>query len=123
MSLDRRSFLLGAPLAIGAVGVAAAPAAARSHRFAQANAYLKDLALMLRSAVPIENAVVALGRKYAGHADLAPLSLDLARLLRRRDAASDDLARVFAAHRHCFSQAVAERIQRCVRSGNLDRVA
>jgi hypothetical protein len=123
MRLNRRTFLFKTPLAIGAAGAVATPAVAMRSQHALSNAYLKDLAVMLRSAVPIENAVVALGRKYSADEGLAALSLDLVRLLRRPDARSSELARVCADHRRCFSEAAARRLQRCIMNGNLDQVA
>jgi type II secretory pathway component PulF len=122
MEMSRRALLWKAPLAIGAAGAAASAPGGRGPDEAP-RAYLKDLAVMLRSGVPIERTVAALGRKYARHGALAALSLDLVCLVRRPESTREELARVFHDHRQCFSESVAERIQACIRNGNLDQVA
>ena len=122
--MNRRAFLTKA-LVAGAVTIPAGAAAAGALTEPPGDLFLRDLGVMLRSRIPIQNAIAMLAQKYGGSRELAPLSLDLVNSLRGRGGRVDEesLIAVFEKHASCFTPSQVDRIRDGIRNGNLDQVA
>jgi len=122
--MNRREFLTKA--FAGAVTIPAGAAAATAAAAEAPGApFLRDLSRMLRSRIPLEDAIARLAQKYDSSSELTPLCRDLLGDLRGRNGRVDEksLIAIFEKHASCFTASQVQRIRDGIRSGALDQVA